>query len=86
MTVGGSLLLPGKKEIYFSDLMKEDGSQTGSSDFEGEILSFCRSWLRGEKSFSVQSSGSTGRAKKILLFLLPRPGNLQIGWLPEDCG
>ncbi|HTH56526.1 MAG TPA: AMP-binding protein [Cyclobacteriaceae bacterium] len=39
----------------------------GESDFEKSTLSFCRSWLNGQKEFVIHTSGSTGTPKEIIL-------------------
>ena len=37
------------------------------SEFEKDILDFCKDWLRGKSQFSLTTSGSTGAPKKITL-------------------
>jgi O-succinylbenzoic acid--CoA ligase len=37
------------------------------SDYEKDVLRFCRQWLAGQERFSLTTSGSTGRPKPITL-------------------
>ena len=50
--------------LPFSQLPDADAS-SGFSDFERDVISFCREWLSGANTFQVQSSGSTGKPKKL---------------------
>jgi len=37
------------------------------SEFEKSVLTFCKIWLSGQKEFAIQTSGSTGAPKQIVL-------------------
>src|SRR5687768_16387471 len=43
------------------------GDATPSSNFEAETFSFIKDWLLGAESFKLQTSGSTGIPKEIVL-------------------
>src|SRR5215475_12771352 len=45
-----------------------DGCPQGQvSDYERRVLDFCQQWLSGQETFTLQTSGSTGQPKAILL-------------------
>ena len=41
--------------------------QARVSDYERRVLDFCQHWLAGQETFTLQTSGSTGQPKTILL-------------------
>jgi O-succinylbenzoic acid--CoA ligase len=41
--------------------------QAQVSDYERRVLDFCQHWLSGQETFTIQTSGSTGQPKTILL-------------------
>src|SRR5215813_3213555 len=41
--------------------------QAQVSDYERRVLNFCQHWLSGQETFTIQTSGSTGQPKTILL-------------------
>jgi O-succinylbenzoic acid--CoA ligase len=41
--------------------------QVQVSDYERRVLDFCQHWLSGQETFTLQTSGSTGQPKTILL-------------------
>jgi len=41
--------------------------QAQVSDYERRVLDFCQHWLSGQETFTLQTSGSTGQPKTILL-------------------
>jgi o-succinylbenzoate---CoA ligase len=41
--------------------------QARVSDYERRVLDFCQQWLAGQETFTLQTSGSTGQPKSILL-------------------
>lgn len=60
------LILNNKRFSY--DQISNDEFNVGLlSDFEKNTLFFCKEWLRGRKVFELQTSGSTGIPKKILI-------------------
>ena len=54
-------------EIY-SATQLASGLPVGScSKFERDTLSFCHDWLNGKTDFEIETSGSTGQPKKIII-------------------
>ncbi len=43
------------------------GSARASTDFDRSTIAFCQSWLTGKSEFKIQTSGSTGNPKEIVL-------------------
>jgi O-succinylbenzoic acid--CoA ligase len=41
--------------------------QVQANDYERRVLDFCQRWLSGQETFTLQTSGSTGQPKTILL-------------------
>ena len=61
----GTVLLNGKK-LKFENL-SQVSDLTGSTPFEREVIEFVRQWQSGTKNFKIKTSGSTGKAKSVLL-------------------
>jgi len=58
-------LLLNEKEFSFNKI--KEGNFAAQTPFEKSTLEFCQRWLNGEKKFELQTSGSTGVPKKIIL-------------------
>ena len=56
-------LLLNNQPFSLSELKK--GEIVGATEFEQSTLDFCRQWLNDAKTFSLQTSGSTGEPKTI---------------------
>src|SRR5688572_12979499 len=52
-----------KKLLSLADIQR--GEALAENSFEASTLSFLTQWLRNETHFVLQTSGSTGEAKKI---------------------
>ncbi len=52
---------------YSHKELKEPLFENGLSDFEKSTLKFCHAWLNGQQEFLIQTSGSTGIPKQIVL-------------------
>lgn len=53
-----------RNQIRFDEILSDSSFQP-HHDFEKSALMFCKEWLSGQKSFTLQTSGSTGVPKKI---------------------
>ncbi len=53
-----------RNQILFDEILSER-CYLPSNEFEKSTLKFCKEWLSGQESFTLQTSGSTGVAKKI---------------------
>jgi O-succinylbenzoic acid--CoA ligase len=51
--------------IAYNDI--KSGAFSWKTDFERTTLEFCRQWLNGQQTFSLQTSGSTGQPKTIVV-------------------
>ena len=61
----GAVLLNGKK-LKFEHL-NQTSDLTGCTPFEREVIEFISQWQSGTKKFKIMTSGSTGKAKSVLL-------------------
>src|SRR5262245_33185933 len=52
---------------YSHQQLLEGCFQAQVSDYERCVLDFCQHWLSGQETFTLQTSGSTGQPKTILL-------------------
>ena len=52
---------------YSRQQLLDGCSQAQVSDDEQRVLDFCQHWLAGQETFTLQTSGSTGQPKTILL-------------------
>jgi o-succinylbenzoate---CoA ligase len=59
------LKLNGK--IYSSIQLASELPSGSFSKFERDTLNFCHDWLTGKKDFEIETSGSTGQPKKIVI-------------------
>jgi len=50
------------------ELKRQSSFEYARSDFERSTLKFCHDWLNGQQEFTLQTSGSTGVPKPIVLF------------------
>ena len=55
------------RETYSYKELKKPLFENGLSDFEKSTLEFCHAWLNGQQEFLIQTSGSTGIPKPIVL-------------------
>ena len=55
------------ERIYSHKELKEPLIENGLSDFEKSALKFCNAWMSGQQEFSIQTSGSTGTPRPIVL-------------------
>jgi O-succinylbenzoic acid--CoA ligase len=53
--------------LYSHQQLLDGCPQTQVSDYERRVLDFCQHWLAGQETFTLQTSGSTGQPKTILL-------------------
>lgn len=53
-------------QINLSEIRSELSIQL-DNEFEKSAFQFCKEWLSGKKSFTIQTSGSTGAPKKIIV-------------------
>lgn len=60
-----TLSLNGK--IFSIDELKNISIDGSATEFEKSTLRFCQSWLLGQKEFAINTSGSTGPPKEIIL-------------------
>ena len=51
------------RAIDYSDI--KGGNFTFNTEFEQSTLTFCRQWLKGQKTFTLETSGSTGDPRTI---------------------
>ncbi len=61
------LILNGK--TFSTEELKSISIDERQNEFEKSTLQFCKSWLTGQQEFVIQTSGSTGNSKQILLQL-----------------
>ncbi len=54
-------------EVTYSLPDIQHGNFHQTKNFETSVLSFCKDWLNGRDNFSLQTSGTTGTPKKILI-------------------
>lgn len=54
----------GRNQIRIDELLFKHSYQS-RNDFEKSTLNFCKEWLTGQESFTLQTSGSTGLPKQI---------------------
>src|SRR5258705_5320955 len=47
--------------------LKSISVDEGQTEFEKSTIKFCKAWLSGQQEFKIQTSGSTGAPKKIIL-------------------
>jgi o-succinylbenzoate---CoA ligase len=52
---------------YSHEELKKQSFENNQSDFEKSTLKFCHAWLNGQQEFTIQTSGSTGAPKPIVL-------------------
>jgi len=52
---------------YSRQQLVDGGAYAHVSDYERRVLQFCQQWLSGQETFTLQTSGSTGHPKAILL-------------------
>src|SRR5256884_4317410 len=52
---------------YSRQQLRDGCPQAQVSAYERRVLQFCQQWLSGQETFTLQTSGSTGQPKTILL-------------------
>ena len=60
-----SLTLNGK--TFSIEELKSISVDEGQTEFEKSTIKFCKAWLSGQQEFKIETSGSTGAPKKIIL-------------------
>lgn len=57
----------GKEKISFQDVLERSAVDFSTDDYAIAAITFLQDWLSGKETFEIQSSGSTGMPKKMLV-------------------
>jgi O-succinylbenzoic acid--CoA ligase len=67
MNLNNRYLLLNQNKYYLSDIKSHQYTLENKTAFEVATLQFCNAWLNEKKEYTIQTSGSTGNPKSIII-------------------